>query len=193
MKGDELPTTFPKDVKSYLERFAALREADIVLLVSVYQPKQVIAEHVRRMWETVREWMEEGPDAKPVRRSAKVTAWLLGSCCGKTAMSRQLLNIRYRQKRLLWYTLCYERGFLHKLMKNQIVTAENAQSLIRHLQEMWLFGQLDTLGDSKVQQQNDEHAKSIAELLKQLADLQKSTLIAGRDVSTSQPEMANAD
>ncbi|KAK5726887.1 hypothetical protein LTR15_002777 [Elasticomyces elasticus] len=74
-----------------------------------------------------------------------------------------------------------------------IVTAENAQSLIRQLQEMWLFGQLDTLGDSKAQQQNDEHAKSIALLLKQLADLQKSTVIAGRTESTSQPALANGD
>ncbi|KAK3639269.1 hypothetical protein LTR56_012629 [Elasticomyces elasticus] len=74
-----------------------------------------------------------------------------------------------------------------------IVTAENAQSLIRQLQEMWLFGQLDTLGDSKAQQQNDEHAKSIAGLLRQLADLQKSTMIAGRTESTFEPAMTNGD
>ncbi|KAK5745020.1 hypothetical protein LTR17_001771 [Elasticomyces elasticus] len=112
---------------------------------------------------------------------------------GKIAMSRRLLNIRYRQRRLLWYTLCYERGFLHKLMQSQIVAAENAQSLIRQLQEMWLFGQLDTLGDSKVQQQNDEHAKSIAGLLKQLADLQKLPATDGKAESTSQPGMRDRD
>ncbi|TKA61322.1 hypothetical protein B0A55_11329, partial [Friedmanniomyces simplex] len=54
-----------------------------------------------------------------------------------------------------------------------ITTAENAQSLIRQLQEMWLFGQLDTVGDSKAQQQSDEDARSIAVLLKQLAELQQ--------------------
>lgn len=37
---------------------------------------------------------------------------------------------------------------------------------------MWLFGELDTLGDSKAQQQNDENARTITALLEQLADLQ---------------------
>ncbi|KAK3657660.1 hypothetical protein LTR22_009212 [Elasticomyces elasticus] len=82
MNGSEFPPTFPKDVKGYLERFAALREVEIVMLVGVYRPKEVIAEHAQRMWEAVREWMEERPDARPVRRSAKATAWYLGSCSG---------------------------------------------------------------------------------------------------------------
>ncbi|KAK5745019.1 hypothetical protein LTR17_001770 [Elasticomyces elasticus] len=82
MEGTELPPTFQKDIESYLERFAALREVEIVMLVSVYQPKEVIAEHAQRMWETVRKWMEEGPDAKPIQRSAKAAAWKLGFCCG---------------------------------------------------------------------------------------------------------------
>ncbi|KAK4949556.1 hypothetical protein LTR10_012174 [Elasticomyces elasticus] len=81
MKDTELSQTIPKDVKSYLERFAALREVEIVMLVWRYQPKEVIAEHAQRTWEAVRKWMEEGPDAKPVRRSAKVTAWKVSSCC----------------------------------------------------------------------------------------------------------------
>ncbi|KAK3066712.1 hypothetical protein LTR53_016823, partial [Teratosphaeriaceae sp. CCFEE 6253] len=54
-----------------------------------------------------------------------------------------------------------------------ISTAEDAQSLIRQLQEMWLFGKLDTIGDSRAQHQNDENAKVIATLLKQLTELQQ--------------------
>ncbi|KAK5708131.1 hypothetical protein LTR97_000671 [Elasticomyces elasticus] len=80
MEGTKLPVTFPEDVKSYLERFAALREVEIVMLVWVYKPKEVIAGHAQRVWETVREWIKEGPDAKPVRRSAKVIAWKLLGC-----------------------------------------------------------------------------------------------------------------
>lgn len=38
---------------------------------------------------------------------------------------------------------------------------------------MWLFGQLDTVGESKVQQQTDENAKVVAELLKQLLERQR--------------------
>jgi hypothetical protein len=51
----------------------------------------------------------------------------------------------------------------------QVKAAEDFQALIRQLQEMWLFGQLDTMGESKVQQQTDENAKVVAELLRQLA------------------------
>ncbi|KAK5726888.1 hypothetical protein LTR15_002778 [Elasticomyces elasticus] len=80
MEGTKLPVTFPEDVKSYLERFAALREVEIVMLVWVYKPKEMIAGHAQRTWEVVREWMEEGPDAKPVRRSAKMIAWKLLGC-----------------------------------------------------------------------------------------------------------------
>jgi hypothetical protein len=56
--------------------------------------------------------------------------------------------------------------------KVQIKAAEDFQVLIRQLQEMWLFGQLNTLGESKVQQQTDENAKVVAGLLKQLVGLQ---------------------
>lgn len=54
----------------------------------------------------------------------------------------------------------------------QIRAAEDVQTLIRQLQEMWLFGQLNTLGESKVQQQTDENAKAVADLLKQLMEKQ---------------------
>jgi len=53
------------------------------------------------------------------------------------------------------------------------------QSLIRQLQEMWLFGQLDTVGDSKAKQQTDENAKLVAGLLQQLSQLQGNPPSAG--------------
>jgi len=37
---------------------------------------------------------------------------------------------------------------------------------------MWLFGQLDTVGASKAQQQTNENAKAVAGLLQQLGGLQ---------------------
>lgn len=40
---------------------------------------------------------------------------------------------------------------------------------------MWLFGQLNTVGESKVQQQTDENAKVVADLLKQLLDRQAAS------------------
>lgn len=41
---------------------------------------------------------------------------------------------------------------------------------------MWLFGQLNTVGESKVQQQTDEDAKVVGDLLKQLLEQQHSTV-----------------
>ena len=38
---------------------------------------------------------------------------------------------------------------------------------------MWLFGQLDTVGESKVQLQTDDTAKEVASLLQQLLELQQ--------------------
>lgn len=57
----------------------------------------------------------------------------------------------------------------------QIKSAEDLQLLIRQLQEMWLLGQLNIVGESKVQQQTDENAKVVAGLLQQLLDRQDST------------------
>ena len=42
------------------------------------------------------------------------------------------------------------------------------------MQEMWLFGQLNTVGESKVQQQTDENAKDVADLLKRLLDRRRN-------------------
>ncbi|KAM0701830.1 hypothetical protein Q7P35_010739 [Cladosporium inversicolor] len=53
-----------------------------------------------------------------------------------------------------------------------IKAAEDLQTLIRHLQEMWLFGPLNTVGESQVQQQTDESAKIMGELLRQLSSKQ---------------------
>ncbi|KAK1813162.1 hypothetical protein LTR12_012486 [Friedmanniomyces endolithicus] len=74
-----------------------------------------------------------------------------------------------------------------------ITTAENAQSLIRQLQEMWLFGQLDTLGDSKARQQSDEDARSIALLLKQLAASQQPAVDHAGLEPVPQPTMVNEE
>lgn len=42
------------------------------------------------------------------------------------------------------------------------------QTLIRQLQEMWLFGQLNTLGESQVQRDTNANAKAVVGLLAQL-------------------------
>ncbi|KAI6829484.1 hypothetical protein KC332_g6554 [Hortaea werneckii] len=51
---------------------------------------------------------------------------------------------------------------------------EEGQSFTRQLQEMWLFGQLNTIGDSEAKQRSDEAAKELSRLLQQLADAQKA-------------------
>ena len=56
------------------------------------------------------------------------------------------------------------------------------------MQEMWLFGPLNTIGDSKVQQQTDEDAKAVAELLTKLAERQQSW--GGNDGDVSQMKMS---
>ncbi|KAM3416751.1 hypothetical protein BST61_g8343 [Cercospora zeina] len=48
--------------------------------------------------------------------------------------------------------------------------AEEVQTLIRQVQEMWLFGQLNTLGESKIQQETDESARAVAGLLKEVTE-----------------------
>lgn len=51
--------------------------------------------------------------------------------------------------------------------------------LVRHLQEMWLFGPLNTVGESQVQQQTDENAKVVGDLLRQLTNKQEQSVEAG--------------
>ena len=50
---------------------------------------------------------------------------------------------------------------------------------------MWLFGQLNTIGESRVQQQTDENAKTIAGLLKQLADRQEDPVLESNTNGTN--------
>lgn len=38
------------------------------------------------------------------------------------------------------------------------------------MQEMWLFGQLNTLGESRAQRETDENARDVAGLLKRLTE-----------------------
>jgi hypothetical protein len=50
----------------------------------------------------------------------------------------------------------------------QIRASEDLLTLIRQMQEIWLFGKLDTIGDSKVQEETERDAKVIVGLLEQL-------------------------
>ncbi|GAB7349796.1 hypothetical protein MBLNU459_g0510t1 [Dothideomycetes sp. NU459] len=49
-----------------------------------------------------------------------------------------------------------------------IRTSEEILSLTRHMQELWLFGQLKTLEGGKLQDRVDQDAKEVASLLSQL-------------------------
>jgi hypothetical protein len=46
---------------------------------------------------------------------------------------------------------------------------------------MWLFGPLNTVGESQVQQQTDENAKVVGDLLRQLSSKQKQSLEGNGD------------
>ncbi|KAF7194553.1 hypothetical protein HII31_04059 [Pseudocercospora fuligena] len=63
----------------------------------------------------------------------------------------------------------------NKQTDRSIRAAEEVQSLIRQMQEMWLFGQLNTLDDTKAQKQSDENAAVVADLLKLLHEKQEPT------------------
>ncbi|KAG8627170.1 hypothetical protein KVT40_004653 [Elsinoe batatas] len=51
-------------------------------------------------------------------------------------------------------------------------TAEEILALTRQLQEMWLFGQLNTLEVSDMQDKVDTQAQKVAALLRQLTDME---------------------
>lgn len=42
------------------------------------------------------------------------------------------------------------------------------------MQELWLFGQLDTLGSSEVQARTDENARLVGELLGKVLDVKQN-------------------
>lgn len=48
------------------------------------------------------------------------------------------------------------------------------QTLVRNLQEMWLFGQLKTVGEPDLKNQANENAKIIASMLKRIAEKEDS-------------------
>lgn len=75
---------------------------------------------------------------------------------------------------------------------SQVRAAEELQLLIRQMQEMWLFGQLNTLGESDVQQQTDENAKVVGELLKKVLEMQQVGTMAARKEGEGD-EMADGD
>jgi len=78
---------------------------------------------------------------------------------------------------------------LHNLTRPspKIKAAEDLQTLIRHLQEMWLFGPLNTVGESQVQQQTDESAKIVGELLRQLSGKQHEGNSTNGDAMNEEP------
>ena len=47
------------------------------------------------------------------------------------------------------------------------------------MQEMWLFGQLNTIGESKLQNETDDKAKEVADLLKHLLGGEITTAMDG--------------
>jgi hypothetical protein len=51
---------------------------------------------------------------------------------------------------------------------SQIRAAEDLLSLTRQMQELWLFGQLDTLGKSVVEEKTEADARRVAELIQTL-------------------------
>ncbi|WPH03122.1 Hypothetical protein R9X50_00599700 [Acrodontium crateriforme] len=72
---------------------------------------------------------------------------------------------------LAQYSMQYETDAL-------IRCAENLLSLIRQLQEAWLFGQLNTI-DGPTQQQANDDTKAVTELLQQLIARQSGELRNG--------------
>lgn len=67
----------------------------------------------------------------------------------------------------------------------KIRAAEEFQTLIRNLQELWLFGQLKTVGNDEAQQKTDEDARMIAELLGQLLNSKSSQAVSSQDAEVT--------
>jgi len=53
-----------------------------------------------------------------------------------------------------------------------IRATEDVLTLTRQMQEMWLFGQLNTLGRSKLEQETEEDAKVVQSLLERVVKSQ---------------------
>jgi len=83
--------------------------------------------------------------------------------------------VRHQLQKILLHTLpailCCVADMYSLL--SQIRAAEDILSLTRSLKEAWLFGQLNTLGESKVALKTDEDAKAVAEGLQSLLNGQE--------------------
>ncbi|OQO13563.1 hypothetical protein B0A48_01792 [Cryoendolithus antarcticus] len=54
-----------------------------------------------------------------------------------------------------------------------ISKAERLQELVRTMQECWLYGPLDTMGNSEIKQQTEAEADKVLRLLQQLSEKQQ--------------------
>ena len=61
---------------------------------------------------------------------------------------------------------------------SKVKAAEDILSLTRSLKEMWLFGQLDTIGESKAEAETDKHARSVAERLRRIIEKEGAMSLA---------------
>ncbi|TKA74715.1 hypothetical protein B0A49_02414 [Cryomyces minteri] len=67
------------------------------------------------------------------------------------------------------YQMEVETAALHsRTYADEIRSSEDILTLTRQMQEMWLFGQLSTLGESRAQQKTEEDARAVAEVLARL-------------------------
>jgi hypothetical protein len=67
----------------------------------------------------------------------------------------------------------------------QIRASEDILTLTRQMKEMWLFGQLNTLGGSGKDEKIEEEAKAVLELLGRIAGERKQTIdLAEGDAKT---------
>ena len=72
-----------------------------------------------------------------------------------------------------------QRDYCCADISNQIKTAQDISTLIRDLQELWLFGGLDTLADPADEEATRAKALAVAEMIETLAkqgppDVQKN-------------------
>ncbi|KAF1822221.1 uncharacterized protein K489DRAFT_401983 [Dissoconium aciculare CBS 342.82] len=56
-----------------------------------------------------------------------------------------------------------------------VKAAEDLQTLIRQLQEFWLFGQLNTLGDGAVKAETDRDSEAVAKTIAELLERRERT------------------
>jgi hypothetical protein len=57
----------------------------------------------------------------------------------------------------------------------QVKAAEDLQTLIRQLQEFWLFGQLNTLGDGAIKTETDRDSEAVAKMIAELLERRETT------------------